>query len=90
LADKCKHDKYVFTSKMQLVKLSTLQATQLVLKISVACNNCKQDFMFRAPLGFSTFEPTMNNEGIELRIPVDYPLEDEEDEEQLTSEDIVH
>jgi len=70
---KCKHDKYVATTKMIVVRMKELESWQLVLKVNIVCVVCNQPFTFRAHHGFSTNEPTVSNDELELRVPIDYP-----------------
>lgn len=58
---------------MDIVKLKEVGATQMVMKVECRCHECGLPFVFHAPHGFSTIHPTQNNDGTELRIPMDYP-----------------
>lgn len=58
---------------MDIVKLKEVNATQMVMKVEIRCHQCGLPFVFHAPHGFSTIHPTQNNDGTELRVPIDYP-----------------
>lgn len=65
---------------MDVVKMPELRAHQLVARLVVVCADCKRKYTMRAHNGFSTREPTINNAGDEIRIPIDYPLDEEEEQ----------
>ena len=77
MAEDCKHDRYTATSKMEVVKMNELQTWQLIMRVKIFCHKCQKPFTFRAHHGFSTREPTISNDSIELRVPIDYPGEEE-------------
>lgn len=79
--EKCKHERYTPTTKVDVVKMSGIEAWQMVLKVSLKCTSCGGYYTFHAKHGFSTVEPTINNDCSELRVPIDYPSK--EDEEQV-------
>lgn len=54
-----------------------LNAHQLVLRYRITCARCLRPFTFHAHHGFSTREPTVSNDGVEVRLPLDYPVPDE-------------
>ena len=62
---------------MSVVKLPELDSWQLIMKVTIFCAHCHKPFTFRAHNGFSTREPTINNDSTELRIPIDYPNNEE-------------
>ncbi len=85
----CKHTRYLITTKVVNVKLQEIESWQMVLKINAVCKDCRKPFTFRAKHGFSTTEPTLSNDSRELRIPLDYPMDDDE-EIAIGTDDIVH
>lgn len=84
----CRHTKYQVATKVVTVKLQELESWQMVMKITAICKDCRKPFTFRAKHGFSTSEPTLSNDSRELRIPMDYPIDDDPEIVPLT--DIVH
>lgn len=69
----CKHAKFSTKVTMEVVQLKELGAHQMVMKVKVWCAACGLPFVVHAPRGFSTQAPTQDNDGTELRVPVDYP-----------------
>jgi len=90
--EKCKHEKYTTTHKMVVVKLPELESWQMILKVKITCAICKKPFTFRARHGFSTREPVISNDEAELRVPIDYPKEEGEDDyiPPLPVTDLLH
>lgn len=58
---------------MDIVRLKEIGASQMIVKIELHCHECGLPFVFHAPHGFSTIHPTQNNDGTELRVPVEFP-----------------
>lgn len=77
----CKHPKYSHKLKFVNVKMPDLKVFQPTLLLTVTCQECGDPYTFRAPHGFSTICPTSNKDSTEIRIPVDFPLGEEEEEE---------
>lgn len=91
MSENCKHEKYTGTSKMVIVKMPELKTWQLIMKMTAYCTQCQKPFTFRARHGFSTIEPTVSNDGLELRVPVDYPEKEEvEDDSQPPPDGFIH
>lgn len=88
--ERCRHDRYTATSKMVIVKMPELSTWQLIMKVSVFCARCHKQFMFRAHHGFSTREPTISNDSFELRVPVDYPSEEDIPVNQTPPDGVIH
>lgn len=86
----CKHDRYTATSKMTVVKMPELETWQLIMKVSCFCALCHKPFLFRAHHGFSTREPTVSNDSQELRVPIDYPGEDDLQTTQNPPDGVIH
>lgn len=78
---KCSHSKYTCTTKMVIVKMKELgsEVDQMVMLVSVICADCRRSFVIKAQPGFSTFEPTQDALGTQLRIPVEFPYDEDND-----------
>ena len=66
---------------MENVELKALKSHQMIVRVEVYCANCKKKFTFHARNGFSTYEPSIDFDGDEIRIPVDWPQNDDDEEE---------
>ena len=58
---------------MDVVDMKEIGAKQLIMKVQVWCAACGRPFVLHAKHGYSTYEPSQNNDGTELRVPIEYP-----------------
>lgn len=75
---KCEHKEHKLIPKLTVVQMPQLKANQPIVRLTMICSGCQRPFTFRAHHGFSTSEPTLSNDGLELRIPFDPPDDEAE------------
>lgn len=78
----CGHKKFKAKGKMHYSVVDLPEKRQqLFFRFQLLCTECGEPFIFKAPIGYSTEEPTTDLELKELFCPIDYPVIFEETEE---------
>lgn len=75
----CRHSQISKSARVDKITVPELGVEQLVLKVRVYCKHCKEPFVMKTLAdGFSTDEIGWLDG--ELIIPIDYPIEPEDEE----------
>lgn len=87
----CNHEKYKHDIKLSWVNVTGFggggkNIRQLFAVLHITCSACGDNFVFRGQHGVSTFEPTISPDGKELRVPIEWP--DNEDDDEVCIETI--
>lgn len=76
---RCAHARYRSKLRVENVAVGGIEVRQLLVRVSVACAACGEPFVWKGPVGFSTSAPMVSPDGSELRAPIDYPIEPDEE-----------
>lgn len=99
---KCTHESYEIKKfRVRTVKNEAVGIDLLLLRICIVCKACHRPFLFRAPVGFSSVEPTMTEDATTLLVPFDFPddadeplevddIEDDEEDEEDPSTNLLN
>lgn len=89
MPERCAHNRFRNELKLSWLEVGGLGGggqplRQLFMLLKLTCGLCGKNFVFRGNPGASTFEPSVSPDGFQLRAPVDWPEEPEQDESLLT------